>query len=198
MADRAFEKEFFNIANYIYELANGNSTPTTPTKEILLRTYTNRIYYYMYHSTRKKTLQKIRSTSVNDYVNDWRINVEDIFREHKLLREFYQRLGDYEKGLGLEKAEDIAETLNIYSTYRVLADYYIKNPTPTLGGKHIDFTSINPKSNAWKLLNPAYLKGKIAKLLENISSLFEEIEENGYSYDVAKILNELDFKRKHS
>ena len=197
MPDRAFEKEFFNIANYLYGLATNQPTSTPPT-EILLRTYTNRIYYYIYHSTRKETVYKIQNTSVKKYIENWGIKVEDLFQEHKLLREFYERLGDYKKGLGLEKAEDIAETLNIYNIYRVLADYHIETPAPKLGRKNIDFTSINPNSNAWRLLDPTYLKRKITKLLKNISDLFDEIDENGYSYDVAKILNDLDFKRKRS
>lgn len=202
MSDRTFETEFFSIADYLHKIATNQSTGTLPSKEILLRTYVNRAYYHMYHSARKKTLHKIQTTSVNGYVKDWKIKVDDILRQHRLLREFYETIGNDKNGLGLEEAENIAEILNIYNIYRVLADYYIETPNPELRRKgikfSINFTSINSLSNTWKLLNPSYLKEKTTVLLDKISNVFNEIEDAGYSYDVAKILLELESKRNQS
>ena len=194
MPERAFEKEFLDIATFLYNLANGNPH-SQPSTEILLRTHVNRVYYYSYHTIRRETIHQIlkEDTNLEKRVKDWHINLEDIFREHKLLRKFYEEIW---KELKLDDAEDIADILNTYNTYRVLADYHIQQPNPHLGRANINFQDLTKTPNAWNLLNPSYIERKIQSLLPKIAALFRDIENSGYSFDTAKILLEIERNRQ--
>ena len=160
--------EFFNLASYIYPILN--TPPSLLSSEILRRTYVNRVYYFLYHLTKNETLKQLNTfKNLPKWLNEDRISPEDLFREHKLLRRFYQNLYDETEH---NEARQVLHILNRYNTYRVLADYYIETNHPQKGRHQLNFQNPLKTPYSWKELNLTNIEKRKNNIISNIQTLF--------------------------
>lgn len=163
-------QEFLNIASYLYNL----STPQLHTSpEIIRRTHVNRAYYYLYHLARKETIAQLEDKenfhNLPEWLNKDHIHLKEKFRDHKLLRHFYEKLYDE---TNYDEARKVHHILSRYNIYRILADYHIDTCNPSIGRYRLNFQNPNPQNPSWKELTPPTLQKRGNELVESICNLF--------------------------
>lgn len=181
-------QDFFNIASYLYNLSIPDPQVSS---EIIRRTYVNRAYYYLYHLTRNETIAQLQDTNnfgkLPHWLEDDHIVLEKKFKDHKILRHFYQGL--YEQ-TGHDNARKVHHILSRYNTYRILADYYIDTHNPSIGHYRLNFQNPDLNNPSWKELLPHNIARRGDEIIQSVQNLFLNQLRNEDSL-LYKILNTL-------